>query len=554
MNYSFDIWSLLAGAVLFLIGIGFMEEATKLLAGRRFKLFLKKQTTNKVKAIFGGAVATALMQSSSVINLLILSLVGAGVLKMNNALAVMLGSNVGTTFTSWIIATFGFKINVESFALPLLAVAGLTYFFSKPNSNWSNSFRFLIGFSFLFVGLGYMNNGMLDFVKSTNLAAFSTYPVLFFLLVGLVLTALVQASSVTIAITLSALYAKAINLPMAAAIVLGAEIGTTLKLAIASLNGSAPKKRVALGNILFNSVTALIMLLFLNPVLNLITVQLQLQDPLIGLVFFQSMLNILGVFLFFPFLNLFGNFLENRYQTNKETIYINDTDPADTANALEALHKETNHFIAQVGLFCVHAFDPENKQFSDDIQENAFEKKSITDMYTHVKQLYGSIHSFCIRLTNQSMSSNEVERTAKLMSSLRNAMYAAKSMKDALTDIEQLRNSSNDEKFAFFLKSKKEIEAYYKQVFLLLKESDKNRSFELLSELYNNIQLVYAEKLSHIYHDHLSNQLNEIEISTLLNFNRELITSHKSMIFSLKDFLLTRQQALYFEEQPGFIR
>src|SRR5688572_24385198 len=127
LNVSFDIWKSLAGVAIFLLGMKFLEDSLRQLAGRPFKLFLKKQTSNKLKAIGGGAIVTGLLQSSSVVGLMVLAFVGAGVITMQNALAIFLGANLGTTINSWIVALLGFKFNIESFALPITAVAGIGY-------------------------------------------------------------------------------------------------------------------------------------------------------------------------------------------------------------------------------------------------------------------------------------------------------------------------------------------------------------------------------------------------------------------------------------------
>ena len=129
MNATFDIWKMLTGIAFFLLAMNFMEDALRLLSGRSFKLYLKKQTTNKAKAILGGTIVSALLQSSSIANLLVLSMVGAGVVKMENALALMLGSNLGTTLNSWVMATLGFQYNIEIFALPVVGITGIAMAF-----------------------------------------------------------------------------------------------------------------------------------------------------------------------------------------------------------------------------------------------------------------------------------------------------------------------------------------------------------------------------------------------------------------------------------------
>lgn len=147
-----DTWKLLAGIAIFLLGMHFLEEALKSLTGRSFKLFLKKNTTSKPAAITGGAIVTAVLQSSSVVNLMVLAFVGAGVITMHNALAIMLGSNLGTTVSSWIIVTLGFQLNLESFALPVIGISGIAMVLVNSDSRWRNWCMFFLGFGFLFLG------------------------------------------------------------------------------------------------------------------------------------------------------------------------------------------------------------------------------------------------------------------------------------------------------------------------------------------------------------------------------------------------------------------
>src|SRR6185503_9398768 len=188
---SIDIWKMLAGIAIFLIGINFLESSLQDLAGRRFKLFLKKQTENKLKAIGGGAIVTAVLQSSSVVNLMVLAFVGAGIIHMQNALAIILGANLGTTISNWIIALVGFKVNIESFALPVTGIAGLGYVIFNKSSRFYNWCRFLLGFSFLFVGLGYIKTAMDDIVKTVDLTQYQDSPAIIFFLVGFIITTII---------------------------------------------------------------------------------------------------------------------------------------------------------------------------------------------------------------------------------------------------------------------------------------------------------------------------------------------------------------------------
>jgi len=555
MTASFDIWKMLAGVAFFLLAMNFMESALKQLAGRSFKLFLKKQTTNKIKAIGGGAVVTALLQSSSIVNLLVLSMAGAGILHMENALALMLGSNLGTTFSSWMIATLGFNFNIESIVFPVAGIAGICMAFVNRESKWFSWFRFLFSLAFLFVALGFIKSGMEDFVKQTDLAFFNRYPVFVFLLLGILLTAIVQSSSLTIAITLSALYTHAISLYTAMAIVLGSEIGTSLKLFLAAAKGSAVKKRVALGNFLFNAVTVIILFALLQPAYYFITAKLQLNNELIALVFFQSMVNIFCVALFFPFLKQFGNFLSQRFSSGDNgSMYISKVSIADTELAMDALENETRQLLDHVLDYSLHSFSLATAKQLHETAQNNFIDKSISEKYDHIKHVHGEMHNFYIKLQNTTTDKPVHERLNQLIASIRNTMYAAKNISDAQHDIQQMSNSSNDIKYNFYLQSRERLFEFYRQVQSLLVGNRVSNTTAELAKVYQHITNGYAETLHMLYKESLANRVSEIEISTLINFNRELYTFFKSTLFGLKDYLLTPAESEYFDALPGFIR
>ncbi len=555
MTPSFDIWKMLAGVAFFLLAMNFMENALRILAGRRFKLFLKKQTTSKVKAISGGAIVTALLQSSSIVNLLVLSMVGAGVVKMENALAIMLGSNLGTTLNSWIIATLGFNFNIESFVLPVAGITGICMAFINSESKWFLWCKFLFSLAFLFIALGFIKTGMEEFVKQTDLSFFNQYPLIVFLLLGILLTTIVQSSSATIALTLSVLHTNAITLYVATAIALGAEIGTTFKLFLASAGGLASKKRVALGNFLFNIVIVSIMFLLLRPVNHLISQLFQIKDNLIALVFFQSFVNLCCIILFFPFLNLFGKFLLKRFSDKEdESFYISKVPVTDTDLALEALENETNHFISHVIDYSLELFNlTEDIKANHTVHKN-FHRKTVAEKYDYIKQLHGEMHGFYLRLLNVASDKRETERLNQLISAIRNSMYAAKNIRDAQHDIEQMRNSSNDIKYSFYTESREKLLNFYQRIRTMLNKEKGTNHFEELTAVYQSITSGYSETLHLLYKESLPKSVSEMEISTLINFNRQLYTSFKSVLYGLKDYLLTPKEAEYFDSLPGFIR
>jgi phosphate:Na+ symporter len=545
-------WILLGGIALFLMGTGMMEEAIRQLTGRRFKLFLKRSTRHPVKAMGSGAIVTALLQSSSVVNMFVLSLVGAGVMRMRQALEVMLGSNLGTTFTSWMIAVLGFNLDLESYALPVFGLSAMLMYYARNDSSLRLWSRLIAGFSLLFWGLGFMQESMQSLVENISLSALTGYPLILFLIAGMMITGLVQASSVTIAITLSALHSNVIDLYMAAVLVLGAEVGTTFKLALAAHKGSVVKKRVAAGNIIFNLLTSLLVFLVIREAVDLLQNLLHPASPLIALVLFQTFVNVFGIVLFFPFLNYFGNFLDRLYLHKSSLDYLTKVRPGETELAIEAIEREVSFFLRRFNLIVANVFElPLSPEQS--VKEKDFTSaKSIAEIYEIHKNHYGEMHAFVSSWDSKGMSVQELERKDQLMNSMRNGMYAAKSMKDAKDDIEQLRNSSNDTKYSFYLHLR-ELAGHFVHHASRLQEKEKLQVDELM-HLYDELQGNYQKDLKSLYDQAIAKQVNALEIATMLNVHRELVSAYKSAIFSMKDFLLSAKEASLFDVSPGFIR
>ncbi|MBL0272911.1 MAG: Na/Pi cotransporter family protein [Chitinophagaceae bacterium] len=518
------------------------------------QIIFKKQTASKIKAIGGGALVTGVLQSSSVVSLMVLAFVGAGIITMPNALAVILGANLGTTITGWIVALAGFNFNIENMALPVTGIAGLGFAIFNKQSRWYNWSRFLLGFSFLFVGLGYMKTGIEGLVLSMDLQQYAQAPLVIFLVIGFMITSLIQSSSATVAITLSALYAGAFTLNDGIAIVLGSEIGTTMKLFVASIKGSSSKRRVALGNFLFNVITVLLVLIFLFPLSRLVTDVIGIKDKLIALVFFQTLVNIIGIILFYPLLNLFARFLENRYRNiEDEAMFIHKVKSVEPSLGIFALENESRHFLHTVLDFTWSCFEKENSHAISMELHKGFSGKTIPDKYAYIKFLHGEIHTFYIQLQKSVTEKEDIEKLDRLISSVRNGMYAAKSIKDAIPDMDQLRNSANDIKYNFFIQTRQSVDDFCNQIYELLNESP-GQHFEKLTALYHSVTGNYSIILHQLYRESTAGQVSETEISTMINFNREVFTAFKSLVFGVKDYLFDKKQSGYFDDLPGFIR
>lgn len=276
MEYSFyDFLKLIGSLGLFLYGMKIMSEGLQKVAGDRLRSILTAMTTNRVTGVLTGVLITALIQSSSATTVMVVSFVNAGLLTLAESISVIMGANIGTTVTAWIISIFGFKVDMAAFALPLLAIALPLIFSGK--SNRKSVGEFIFGFSFLFMGLSYLkanapdlnaNPEMLAFVQNyTDMGFFS---ILLFLFIGTILTMIVQASVATMAITLIMCANGWISLELGAALVLGENIGTTITANLAALTANTQAKRAALAHFVFNVFGVIWVLIIFHPFMQLV--------------------------------------------------------------------------------------------------------------------------------------------------------------------------------------------------------------------------------------------------------------------------------------------
>ena len=309
MEYSFyDFLKLIGSLGLFLYGMKIMSEGLQKVAGDRLRSILTAMTTNRVTGVLTGVLITALIQSSSATTVMVVSFVNAGLLTLAESISVIMGANIGTTVTAWIISIFGFKVDMAAFALPLLAIALPLIFSGK--SNRKSIGEFIFGFSFLFMGLSYLkanapdlnaNPEMLAFVQNyTDMGFFS---ILLFLFIGTILTMIVQASAATMAITLIMCANGWISLELGAALVLGENIGTTITANLAALTANTQAKRAALAHFVFNVFGVIWVLIIFHPFMQMVNwvvdTFFQSSDPEVAISYklsaFHSIFNICNV-------------------------------------------------------------------------------------------------------------------------------------------------------------------------------------------------------------------------------------------------------------------
>lgn len=271
MQLILDILSFLGALALFLFGMKFMSEGLEKFAGDRLRKILSAITNNRFMGVLTGLFITGVIQSSSATTVMVVSFVNAGLMTLAQAIGVIMGANIGTTVTAWIISFVGFKVNIAAFSFPLLAL-GIPLIFSKK-SKLKSIGEFIYGFSFLFMGLSYMAQGATDMnfggivanmLLQVNTEAFSTIVLL--VLVGMVMTMIVQSSSATMAVTLMLfdMNIPGFGLVQAAALAMGQNIGTTITALMASLTANTQARRAALAHTFFNVFGVIVFLPFIH--------------------------------------------------------------------------------------------------------------------------------------------------------------------------------------------------------------------------------------------------------------------------------------------------
>ncbi len=558
MAPELDLWRLAAGLGLFLFGMHELERALRQLAGRSFKQFLRQYTARPLRGVLAGAVSTAALQSSSVVSLIVLAFVGSGIVSLASAVGIVFGSNLGTTATGWIVATIGFKLDIEALALPLIAIGGFGVVWSGEGTRRLGFSHLLAGLGLMLMGLEFMKSGALIATELFDPEALAGYPAIIFLVTGLLLTAVIQSSSATIMITLSALYADAIPLASAAAVAIGADLGTTITAMLGSLTGSVDKKRVAAAIVIFNLVTDLIAFIVLKPLLAFISGVIGISDPLYALVAFHSLFNLIGIVIFLPLIPALSRWLDTRFAEEEAPLmrYIKPGETAVPEAAIENISRETFRLIDQAAALNQVGFDlPADYTFyaiGDDRREvGVFESSpEFDECYADLKQLEGEILAFALALQAQPLDPDESARLGQLIPAIRNAVHAAKSMKDTHHDLQAFEESVNDRFNAYLDQFREAVREFYEQLGGLKGLPLPALRFEALVELKTRSEKLHERMQRRIYDEVARGELSRVEISTLLNVNRELYVANQSLISALADALLDMDSADDFASIP----
>ena len=459
-RYS-DMSMILGGIALFLIGMEYMEGGFKTFSGGLLEKVLENFTNNTPKAISTGFLATALVQSSSLISIIVISFLSAELITLTSAVGVIFGSNIGTTATAWLVSTFGLKIKISIYAMPMIVIGTFIPLLLKSNS-WKGVASIFIGLGIIFLGISYMKEGFETLKNGIDLAqyAMAGYAGIFvYVLIGAVATVVIQSSSATMAIIITALATGQIDYANALALAIGANIGTTVTAVLGALKSNENGKRLAVAHFIFNITTGILAIAFIYQLADLVDylsviVGISIENHTMKLALFHTIFNIMGVLAVSPFIHILVKYLNTLFipkgvNKGKEK-YLDNAVLALPSTALSAIIMETKHLYENAFDIITHGLNLKKKNLlsSMDLDEVVKDlhthKMDIDDFYNHwIKSLYGDIIDFSTK-AQEGMPSEYIEELYKLKLANRDIVEAVKGTKHLQKNMLKYTSSTNE--------------------------------------------------------------------------------------------------------------
>ena len=433
LYFNPNLKTILAGVAVLLFGMIMLEEGFKVFTKGPLQNVLKKATNKLYKSISIGAFVTALIQSSSLVSVITISFISAGLISLSGGIGLIYGANIGTTATAWLVAGFGLKIKISALALPML-VFGIVFSFQKK-IELKGIGNVLAGLGFFFLGIHYMKEGFdvfKEFIDLKQYAMSGFLGVVVYTGIGIFITTILQSSSATMALILTALSAGQIEYENTLALAIGANIGTTITAVLGSLSSNIAGKRLAAAHLIFNVVTGVVALLgiyLLSDLVNIISdfVHIAKNDYALKLAVFHTIFNVLGVLIMIPFIAKLEKIL---IRTFKERTNKGVEEP-------KYLYKNTIFEIV------AHALNIHREDIKSTEEITEIVKKSTKDLninvdelyYTKVKTIYGEIIKYAATAQSK-LTLNKTENK-----SISDIKIANRKMIEIIKDVKELNRN-----------------------------------------------------------------------------------------------------------------
>ena len=401
-----------AGVAIFLFGMLSLEEGFRAFTGGALDRLLKRATSSTARSVLFGIMSTSVMQSSSLVSVITISFLSAGLLTLAAGIGIIFGANLGTTTGAWLIAGFGLKVNIAAYAMPLL-VFGVILIFQSSKALKGIGYIFA-GLGFLFLGIHYMKEGFETFKETINLAEYAVagYPgVLLFTAIGIFATVVMQSSHATLVLIITALAAGQITYENALALAIGANVGTTITAILGAMSANEGGKRLALAHLVFNGVTGGIAIVFIYQLVYVVNeasamVGIADDDYTLKLAVFHSIFNLLGIVVMLPLLNRLVVWLEKIIPEKKpevdQPMYLSESSAEFPGTAVQAVRLETERVYQAALRIVIDGLGLNKAQVLSDADlepvlaaQKRIHEFDVDAMYErHIKGIYSAIVAF----------------------------------------------------------------------------------------------------------------------------------------------------------------
>lgn len=504
MDILLKVLEIVGALGLFLFGMKSMSDGLQKLAGDKMRTILSKMTSNRFSGVLTGLGVTTLIQSSSATTVMVVSFVNAGLLTLTGAIAVIMGANIGTTVTAWIISLLGFKFSISVIIFPVIAIA-TPFMFIKGKEALG---EFLIGFALLFMGLEALQAGMPDFKQPEYapvlefIASMSDYgylSYLLFVLIGTIMTVIIQSSSAMMAVTLVMCAQGLIGFEVAAALVLGENIGTTITANISALMANSTAKRAALAHLVFNVIGVTWVLILFKPFLYMIS-QLVLSiegiNPMldaaavpVALSCFHSFFNVTNTLLLVWFIPAIEKIVNKLIPSNEEEEFRLKFIPSGFMSAgelsIEPAKKEIEAFskrVLRMYDFIPELFDLDDDKKFEQLMSRTHKYEEITD------RMELEIANYLTKVSENGMSlgaSQEISAMLRIVDNL-------ESIGDSCYQLSLTIESKRKQNISYSQEMNDKLQKMFSMVKQAITEMNNN-----LSENYHNVNIANAKELEH---------------------------------------------------------
>ncbi|WP_277934274.1 Na/Pi cotransporter family protein [Campylobacter hyointestinalis] len=506
------------GVCIFLYAMIVLENSFSMFAG--IESFLKKATSSKISSFNFGLLTTAIMQSSGLVSVLAISFLSAGLISLISGLAIIYGANLGTVTGAWLVAGLGLKVDIASYAMPLIVV-GILFIFNKSDKIKGCGY-FLFSIGLLFLGIAYMKSGFDNIKDTIDLSKYAMSGVsglLVYTLIGLIMTVVMQSSHATLTLAITALGANQITYENSVAIAIGSNVGSTIMAIIGSFNANSEGKKLTVAHVIFNVTSAIITLIFINFFIFITDETAKIagvrdDDYTIKLAIFHTYFNATGVLLFYPLANLMekllNKFIKSEHKRSKvdTAYYLNEDSAQFSDSATEVLVKEVKHLYSNASSIIAKSISISKEDINSPLSpEEVIRsrqqpiKMDFDELYNNrFKEIYSQIIDFAVLAS----SNSKKEDMGKFMDLRRVALLLAEALKD-------IKNSQPNV-YKFITSNNPYIKTEYDKLRIKLLKS--LRIMAKMANLKDDYDLkTELKELKEIYNDYSN---DELALDTLL--------------------------------------